>query len=98
MAFDTQVDLGQPPAPTPAPLDPTTRVGPFNGVAAEIPGTIEAEEFDYGGEGVAYSDTDPGNNGRVRERPVDGLMHISAFEKTAVKSVGKLSSEDAPSK
>lgn len=28
--------------------------GPYNGVAAEIPGVIEAENFDLGGEGVAY--------------------------------------------
>lgn len=31
-----------------------------------MPGVIEAEEFDLGGEGVAYSDVDPGNNGGVR--------------------------------
>lgn len=55
-------------APTPAPIDPTGVVGPYDGVAAEIPGTVEAEEFDYGGPGVAYSDTDPGNNGGVRHR------------------------------
>jgi hypothetical protein len=28
---------------------------PFNGTAAPIPGTIEAEDFDYGGPGVSYS-------------------------------------------
>ncbi|CAM9774374.1 unnamed protein product, partial [Laminaria digitata] len=28
-----------------------------------VPGVIEAEEFDTGGEGVGYSDFDPGNNG-----------------------------------
>src|SRR5262249_33467388 len=31
---------------------------PFGGVAAAIPGKIEAENFDDGGEGVAYHDTD----------------------------------------
>ena len=36
---------------------------PFNGTAASIPGTIEAEEFDYGGKGVAYSDSDSTNLG-----------------------------------
>ena len=65
---DTQVSLDLPRAPTPAPVDPTEVHGPFMGVAAEIPGTIEAEEYDYGGPGVAYSDTDPGNNGGVRYR------------------------------
>lgn len=36
---------------------------PFNGVAAEIPGAIEAEEFDYGGKGVAYDDNEQKNQG-----------------------------------
>ena len=57
-----------PAPPTPSPVDPTELDGPFEGVAAEIPGTVEAEEYDYGGPGVAYSDTDPGNNGGVSER------------------------------
>lgn len=39
--------------------------GAYGGSPAVIPGTIEAEEYDYGGEGVAYYDTDPGNNGGV---------------------------------
>ncbi|CAM9110958.1 unnamed protein product [Scytosiphon promiscuus] len=54
------VDLDQTPIPTPAPVVPS---GAYNGVPFAIPGTIEAEEFDFGGEGVGYSDTDPGNNG-----------------------------------
>ncbi|CAN0484663.1 unnamed protein product, partial [Ectocarpus sp. 12 AP-2014] len=37
--------------------------GAFDGVPATIPGRVEGEEFDYGGEGVGYSDTDAGNNG-----------------------------------
>ena len=41
------------PAPTPTPA-PTVSSGPFLGVSAVIPGTVEAEEFDYGGEGVGY--------------------------------------------
>lgn len=32
-----------------------------------IPGGVEAEEFDIGGEGVGYSDVDPGNIGGVSE-------------------------------
>lgn len=68
MTSDTQVDLDQTPVPTPAPVDPTKAVGAFGGVAPEIPGTVEAEEYDYGGPGVAYSDFEPGNNGGVRER------------------------------
>lgn len=36
---------------------------PFLGVPHSIPGTIQAEDFDNGGEGVAYHDTDINNNG-----------------------------------
>ena len=36
---------------------------PFGGTPAAIPGTIQAENFDEGGEGVAYHDGSPGNNG-----------------------------------
>jgi hypothetical protein len=53
--------------PTPTPPPPTATPvprgqGPFNG-PHYIPGRIEAEDFDYGGPGVAYSDTTPQNNG-----------------------------------
>lgn len=34
---------------------------PFSGAPAGIPGTIQAEDFDNGGEGVAYHDTEPEN-------------------------------------
>ena len=37
---------------------------PFNGVAASIPGKIEAEEFDFGGEGNAYHDNDEENRNK----------------------------------
>jgi SOS-response transcriptional repressor LexA len=36
-----------------------------------VPGLIEAEDFDNGGEGVAYHDTDIGNNGSGRQTDVD---------------------------
>lgn len=36
---------------------------PFYGSPFAIPGRIEAEDFDTGGEGVAYHDEDTGNNG-----------------------------------
>lgn len=34
---------------------------PFRGVVHAIPGTIEAEDFDEGGEGVAFHDAEPAN-------------------------------------
>jgi hypothetical protein len=41
---------------------PTTVVStPYNGTPHTIPGTIEAEEYDNGGPGVAYLDTTSGN-------------------------------------
>lgn len=39
--------------------------GPYNGSAASIPGTIEAEEYDFGGQGVAYNDKDEENRGEA---------------------------------
>src|SRR5260221_481959 len=36
---------------------------PFSGTPIAVPGTFEAENFDLGGEGVAYHDNVPGNAG-----------------------------------
>jgi hypothetical protein len=36
---------------------------PYGGTPVPLPGLIEAENFDNGGEGVAYHDTSPGNSG-----------------------------------
>ncbi|MEA2697157.1 MAG: hypothetical protein QOI66_1428 [Myxococcales bacterium] len=36
---------------------------PFNGAPVSLPGTIEAENFDYGGEGLAYHDSETANQG-----------------------------------
>jgi hypothetical protein len=47
-------------------------LAPFSGSPAPIPGQIAAEKFDNGGEGVAYHDTDAGNNGgQFRTTAVD---------------------------
>lgn len=45
----------------PPPLAPTPAEGAYRGVPASVPGTIEAEEFDEGGEGVGYEDSTDGN-------------------------------------
>ena len=39
------------------------RKGPFNNRPTALPGTIEAEHFDFGGQGVSYNDNDPENIG-----------------------------------
>jgi len=57
-----------PGAPPPPPPNST----PFGGTAASIPGPIEAENFDEGGEGIAYHDLTPGNSGgQYRQTDVD---------------------------
>ena len=63
-----QVVLDEVPIPTPAPVAP---MGAYGGIPPEIPGLIEAEEFDYGGQGVGYSDTDAGNIGGVSEEKLN---------------------------
>jgi hypothetical protein len=48
-----------PPPPPPTPDGPT----PFSGTPIALPGTIQAENYDKGGEGIAYHDTTAGNSG-----------------------------------
>lgn len=45
---------------------------PYGGTPWTIPGRIEAENYDTGGQGIAYNDTDSGNNGGAyRSEDVD---------------------------
>ena len=45
---------------------------PFSGTPVAVPGTVRAENFDDGGEGVAYHDTTRGNSGGAyRQTDVD---------------------------
>lgn len=45
---------------------------PYNDIAAEIPGKIEAENYDVAGQGFSYYDNDPENKGeQYREDGVD---------------------------
>jgi hypothetical protein len=56
---------GSPPPPPP----PTS---PFGGTPAPIPGTVQAENFDVGAQGVAYFDASAGNSGNAyRSTDVD---------------------------
>ena len=53
-------------------LIPSSAATPYGGVAATLPGTIQAENFDEGGASVAYFDTTPGNRGGAyRQTDVD---------------------------
>lgn len=38
---------------------------PFTGMPVALPGVVQAEEFDAGGQGIAYADTTAGNSGGV---------------------------------
>ncbi len=42
---------------------PHAETTPHHGVPVALPGTIDAEDFDNGGEGIAYHDDSPGNSG-----------------------------------
>jgi|GEM_PF-4606218 len=46
--------------------------GPFNGAPAPVPGTVTLAQFDFGGQGVAYSDTTSANLGGSY-RPDEGV-------------------------
>jgi Big-like domain-containing protein/carbohydrate binding protein with CBM6 domain len=50
---------------------PGTR-SPYNGAPALVPGILEAENFDLGGQGVAYDDLTPGNQGGLYRTTEDG--------------------------
>jgi hypothetical protein len=52
---------------------------PYLGTPAPIPGTIEAENYDLGGESVAYHDVDGANNGGAY-RPSEGVDLEAASE------------------
>ena len=68
---------------------PTPTPGPFRPNA--IPGRIEAENYDLGGEGVAYHDTTPGNAGGLyRTDDVD----LERFPAEGTPSVGWIRSSE----
>jgi hypothetical protein len=47
---------------------------PWNNYIQEIPGKIQCEWYDLGGEGVAYHDDDAVNNGSGKLNPVNGSL------------------------
>jgi beta-glucanase (GH16 family) len=50
----------------------TWTTSPYGGTPAQVPGTIEAENFDLGGQGKAYNDSDMQNSGGLY-RPDEGV-------------------------
>ncbi len=59
-------------APPPGGGGGGTTQAPFGGTAWAVPGTVQAEDYDEGGEGVAYHDATAGNKGGTyRDDDVD---------------------------
>lgn len=57
---------------TSTPKEPPVPQAPYQGIRMEIPGQIEAENYDVGGDGVAYYDVDAINQGEeYRDDGVD---------------------------
>lgn len=79
--------LGQPVTPPP-PAPPPSGRAPFSGTPIALPGTIQAEDYDKGGEGLAYHDTTAGNSsGAYRNDGVDIRATTDSSGAYNVKSV-----------
>ena len=69
-----QDDLGR--SESSVPVEIMVGVGcaqaPYRMTPFEVPGTIEAEDYDIGGQGIAYSDANASNNGGAY-RPAEGV-------------------------
>jgi len=52
----------------------------YNGGAQTIPGKLQCEYYDFGGEGIAYHDTDTINEGSGGLNPADG-KYLNGFRK-----------------
>jgi hypothetical protein len=62
-----------PPSSTPAPSPTPDQTGQSPFVSHTLPGRIEMEDFDNGGEGVAYHDTTTNNEGNASYRSGTGV-------------------------
>jgi tetratricopeptide (TPR) repeat protein len=69
---------------------PATRpAAPSNGKPASIPGVVQAEDFDTGGEGVGYHDTDPNDPGTDQpHRPYEAPSIDACFDEGGGHNVG----------
>ncbi|WP_164981573.1 carbohydrate-binding protein [Silvibacterium dinghuense] len=62
-------------------VEPVTASTPYGGTPAAVPGTIQAENFDVGGKGVAYWNGNTSNNGGDNYRPGE-TVYIEACSDT----------------
>lgn len=60
----------------------------YGGTPPQIPGSIEAEEYDLGGDGVGYSDVDAGNIGGVSYFNPTSLWRVCLCPVNTRRSVG----------
>jgi len=63
--------------------------------AQTIPGKIQCEYYDFGGEGVAYHDTDPENNGSGKLNPADG-SYLHEFRMNEAVDISYTKFQDPP--
>ena len=84
-ALNSALSGGSTPPPTPP---PPAASSPFTGTPLPLPGRIEFENYDKGGEGVAYHDTTAGNSsGAYRNDDVDIKVTSDSSGAYNVKSV-----------
>jgi hypothetical protein len=79
------------PKPTPKPSPkPVAKQTPFSGTPIKVTGptTIQAEDFDAGGQGVAFHDTDAANQGRSPHRKDTGVDVQDAAAAKGARFVG----------
>jgi O-glycosyl hydrolase len=59
---------------------------PFSGTTVNLPGVVQAENYDLGGQNLAYNDTDVSNNGGVYR--TNEAVDIAAITGTSGNTVG----------
>jgi hypothetical protein len=60
------------PTPTPSANPAINSESPYSGLPINLPGKVEVENYNIGGEGVSYHDVDTGNNGGAY-RPTENV-------------------------
>src|SRR5262249_16304681 len=86
-ALNSALSGGSTPAPDPPPT-PAPASSPFTGTPISLPGPIHFQNYDRGGDGVAYHDTTAGNSsGAYRNDDVDIKVTSDSAGAYNVKSV-----------
>jgi hypothetical protein len=67
----------------------------YNGGAQTIPGRLQCEYYDLGGEGVAYHDNDSVNSGSGRLNPADGT-YLHEFRMNEAVDISYTKFQDPP--